>query len=210
MLLVICEITSNTISMCLLIIALNCSGLKQNCKVESLKVGARRNLTPYRLFPGPRSTSRVCFEPFIMKGFGPRRAKFPSFCLVAFLLSMVETSHELPTVFSGSFLLTKIGKDLLPIIHCCAFWRSCPRSDGGRQRWVQILGCILSAPGKLSEDVRARGQVRGKNRENRGYSKKLQGIAPVLGSEHMIKVQLFVRWVQKRKKKKPLNTDACS
>lgn len=38
MFLVICEITSNTISMCLPITELNCSGLKQNCQVESLKV----------------------------------------------------------------------------------------------------------------------------------------------------------------------------
>lgn len=52
MFLVICEITSNTISMCLPITELNCSGLKQNCQVESLKVELEGNLTPYQLFPG--------------------------------------------------------------------------------------------------------------------------------------------------------------
>lgn len=67
MFLVICEITSNTISMYLLIIELNCYGLKQNCKVESLKVGARRNLTPYQLFSALHSTCNVHLEPFIIK-----------------------------------------------------------------------------------------------------------------------------------------------
>lgn len=71
---------------------------------------------------------------------------------------MVETSQNLSTLVSGSSLLTKIRKDLVPVLHCCAF----RRSDRVRLPCVLILGRILSAAGNFSEEVRGHHQVRGR------------------------------------------------
>lgn len=196
MVLVICKITLNSISICLLISELQLSGLKQNCKVESLKVelegvkdhlllGIILHLRKWTFNHYKNQVSQLLSGTISVTLSGSLLETFTMLSRVLLKRSRISSP------------LTKIGKDLIPVIHCCVFWRPCPKFRV--RQWALMLWCVLSANANLSEEIRGSSfldMVRqlGKSRGTIVYSKCLR-IIPGLPSEHLIAVPLFVRGV---------------